>query len=290
MNENGEATMNTSKRYLQILEAPLLIPSNVKGENIGNYEQYLIEVLNASHWMKQHHKAPFRAQIIQDRGQCDTYSDQYGLDFKLIASESAMQAVSILSLQTIKEDDHSYTTVGPDNPDGHVLVTNFPNALHGKTIEDLLSIRAQATNTRGMAHDINSLLNKLETKKNLLLFFPYRFRFEKPGDKADDILTIVEAYGADFGPVLSYRSQKNMDLDTFFVFMYDYDFILCKWENNHLQFLEQLDIEVSNTFMHISQTYCDEWRERYDVILQMLNKGMSVEEIDRILSSDGATE
>ena len=87
--------MNTSTCSLRILEAPLLIPGNVKGESIGNYEQYLIEVLNASSWMKQHHKAPFRAQIIQDSGQCDSYSDQYGLDFKLIASESAMQATSM---------------------------------------------------------------------------------------------------------------------------------------------------------------------------------------------------
>ena len=283
--------MNTSTCSLRMLEAPLLIPGNVKGESIGNYEQYLIEVLNASSWMKQHHKAPFRAQIIQDSGQCDAYSDQYGLDFKLIASESAMQATSILSLQTIKNDEHSYTLVGPEKPDGRVRVTHFPHALRGKTIEELLAIRTKATKRRDMAYDINRLLNKLETKKNLLLFFPYRYRFEIPGDKTDDILTIVGKCDDGFGTVLSYRSQKFIDLDTFFVFMYDYDFILCKWENSHLHFLEQLDIEVSKTFMHISQTYCDEeWGARYDVVLQLKKHGMSDEEIDRILSSYGTTE
>ena len=81
--------------------------------------------------------------------------------------------------------------MGPEKPDGRVRVTHFPHALRGKTIEELLAIRTKAIKRRDMAYDINRLLNKLETKKNLLLFFSYRYRFEIPGDKTDDILTIV---------------------------------------------------------------------------------------------------
>ena len=278
--------MNMSKLRFEMLEAPLLIPGNVKGESIGHYEQYLIEVLNASSWMKQYHAASFHAPDSQDRGECDAYSDHYGLDCKLIASESAMQAQSILSLQTIKESDNSYSVVGPKKADSHVMVTRFPQALRGKTIEELLSIRSRATKKHGMDHDIGCFLDTIETNKNLLLFFPYKFSFEVRGDPSDDILTIVDACETDFAPSFSYRSQLHDGLDTFFVFMYDYDFVLCKWENSHLHFIEKIDIEASETFMHISQTYCLEWGERYDVILQMLNQGMSSEEIDHMLGSD----
>ncbi len=240
--------------------------------------------------MRQCHEASFHAPESQDRGECDAYSDQYGLDFKLIASQSAMQAQSILSFQTIKESDNSYSVVGPKNADGHVMVTRFPQALRGKTIDELLSIRARATKKHGIDHDIGCFLDKIETNKNLLLFFPYKFSFETPGDPSEDILTIVGACEADFAPSLSYRSKIHDGLDTFFVFMYDYDFVLCKWENNHLHFIERIDVEASETFMHISQIYCLEWGERYDAILQMLNQGMSAEEIDHMLGSDRSIE
>ena len=278
--------MNTSKLFFKMLEAPLLLPGNVKGESIGNYEQYLIEVLNASPWMKQHHKAPFHAPKSQSHGECDTYSDQYGLDFKLIASETAMQAKSILSLQTIKNSDGSYDVIESKVANGHVITTRFPQALREKSIKELLSIRSQATKKHGIEHDIGSFLDKIETNKNLLLFFPYKFSFETSGPLMDDILTIVGACEADFAPSLSYRSQVHNNLDTFFMFMYDYYFVLCKWENNQLCFIEKIDIEASDTFMHISQTFCLEWKERYDAFLQMLNQGMSVEEINQVLDSD----
>lgn len=161
--------MNTSKLRFEMLEAPLLVPDNVQGEAIGNYEQYLIEVLNASSWMRQCHEASFHAPESQARGECDAYSDQYGLDFKLIASQSAMQAQSILSLQTIKESDNSYSVVGPKKADGHVRVTRFPQALRGKTIDELLSIRARATKKHDIDHDIGCFLDTIETNKNLLL-------------------------------------------------------------------------------------------------------------------------
>ena len=38
--------------------------------------------------------------------------------------------------------------------------------------------------------------------------------------------------------------------------------------------------------MHLALTYCDEWKEKYDEVLQILREGKSSEEIDSLLSKE----
>lgn len=71
-------------------------------------------------------------------------------------------------------------------------VTRFPQALRGQTIEDLLAIRNKATKKQGIENDILNYFETLETEKNLLLFFPYLFSFEKTTDKISDTQSIID--------------------------------------------------------------------------------------------------
>ena len=50
--------------------------------------------------------------------------------------------------------------------------------------------------------------------------------------------------------------------------------------------MDSVSVEKSDTFMHLALTYCEEWSEPYDIILQMLREGKNGEEIDRLLSED----
>lgn len=112
----------------------------------------------------------------------------------------------------------------------------------------------------------------LETPKNLLLFLPYRFFFEIGGELSDDCISIAKAIGSDFGVSLRYRSDLHRQLDTYLLFLYDYSFVLCRWIDNRLDFLEAIPVEESDTFMHLALTYCEQWSEKYDVVLQELRQ------------------
>ena len=247
-----------------------MVQSVVEGDNIGNYEQYLIEIINASSWMITHFDTPFCAPARQSNGECDAYAGEYGLDFKLIASETAMQAKSIFSFREVKNKDGSWSTCAPKNKDGKIDVTRFPQALRYLKPDELPARQAQVIKKHGVDRDISNYLKKITVNKNLLLFFPFRFSFDQPGDPIEDIRTIVDCCSADFRTTLAYRSEMHPTLDTFFVFMYEYCFVLCQWITDQLIFLEAVDIENSKTFMHISQHYCDEWSERYDAFLPLL--------------------
>ena len=82
----------------RILEAPFIIKNYVNGEDKCNYEFYLTELLNNSKWIKQIHTEKFEWKEEQSNGECDACSGDYGIDFKLIASKTKLQAKSICSM------------------------------------------------------------------------------------------------------------------------------------------------------------------------------------------------
>lgn len=272
--------MNDSPLHFQLLEAPLLIKNYVAGDAACNYETYLTEIVNASSWFSAVFPALFCPPPSESHGECDTYSGEYGLDFKIIASKTAMQARSIYSFQIIRMTDGAYAFCESKGK-GSMYTTRFPQALRGQTIEQLLAIRKSATKKQGIENDIGEYLDTLEVRKNLLLFFPYRFSFEQPGDLSIDIRCIVKLCNEDFGTTLDYRAMLYPSLDTFFVFLYGYYFVLCKWSESSLRFLEAIPVERSDTFQHIALTYCDEWSQKRDVILRMIQERKTEEEVAR---------
>ena len=250
--------MNLSSLHFQLLEAPLIIRNSVKGDKSCNYEKYLLDVINHSSWFMDHFGAPFVAPENENNGQCDAYSSQYGLDFKLIASKTELQEKSIHSVQIQSLHDGVYS-YSPPKEIGEMTVTRFPQALRGQSIFELLKMRAQATKKQGIENDIAEYLNTIETKKNLLLFFPYRFYFEAPQDVADDIRTIIYLCQEDFGITLCYRENLYPELDTFFVFLYNHSFVMCKWTSGNMVYLDSVSVCNSKTFMHLVHSYCKTW-------------------------------
>jgi len=276
--------MNRSPLHFKMLEPALIIKNYVSGDAACNYETYLLEIINVSLFPSAFSKR-FSPPKNQSHGECDAYSDSYGLDFKIIASKTAMQAKSIFSPQIIKIADGEYADCEPKIK-GSIHATRFPQAIRGQSIEQLQAIRNRATDKHGIENDIREYLDTLETEKNLLLFFPYRFFYEQPGDLSADILDIVRLCNDDFGVTLDYRSKLYPTLDTYFVFLYDYYFVLCKWSKSALCFKEAIPVEESETFQHLAFTYCDEWVQKYDVILRMIQEEKTEEVVEREIDEE----
>ena len=82
---------------LRMLEAPVTVRNFVKNDPLCNYEFYMVELLNHSTEMRKLHPKEFVWQGDQAHAECDAYSGDYGIDFKLIASQSRMKASSNFS-------------------------------------------------------------------------------------------------------------------------------------------------------------------------------------------------
>lgn len=263
--------MNNSLLKLKLIEAPLIIKNYVKGDERCNYEIYITEIVNASEYFKQRFCLPFRAPASQSNGECDSYAGEYGLDYKLIASKTALQARSIFSPQ-IRIIANGHHSVGPGKCPGEITATRIAQALRGKPLDQLLQIRNSTEKRQSIDNDIRKYMLTIETPKNLLLFLPYRFFFETNGELSDDCISIAKAVESDFGVSLRYRANLRPQFDTYLLFLYDYSFVLCQWNGNRLDFLEAIPVEESDTFMHLALTYCREWAEKYDVVLQELRQ------------------
>ena len=261
--------MNTSPLSLALLEAPLLKRGFVDGEDSCNYELYLTEIINASPWMAEHYELPFIRPESESNGECDVYADdkKYGLDFKLIASKTALQARSIFSNQVTKAAD-GVTFFHPSKCSGKMKATRIAQALRGKTIEELLTIRKNTTKQQGIDNDIKEYLDTLSVSKNLLLFYPYCFKYEKPGELNDDIQTIVNEINRDFAVSLAIRAKSYPALDSFFVFLYRGRFVLCIWEKGKLSLLDVIHFEKSKIFYNLILNYCDNLSEMYSDFMQ----------------------
>ena len=259
--------MNSSLLYPYLLEAPLVKKGFVSGEKKSDCEIYITELLNASSWMAEHYSLPFVQPETESHGECDGYAGKYGLDYKLIASKTALQARSIFSLQVSKETGNVTSFLAP-KCSGGMNVTRIAQALRGQTIEELLYVQANAPKQQGVDNDIKEYMDTISVEKNLLLFFPYRFKFEEAGELLSDVQSINAGMQKDFAASLNYRARRYPHLDTYFLYLYDYCFALCQWENGCLMLLEIIPVEKSETFLHLALSYCNEWSEKYDGYLK----------------------
>ena len=263
--------MNNTSLTFQLLEAPLIIKNYVKSDPVCNYEIYITEIINSSIWMKNHYELPFTRPVSESNGECDVYANKYGLDYKLIASKTALQGRSIFSV-SVERIAKGVVSFGSSKNTGSMEITRLPQALRKKTIEELKIIHQTEYKKQCIDNDIHDYLDTIATKKNLLLFFPYRFQFNKAGILNEDVKAVISCIQDDFGESFRYRESLNPGHDTFFLTIYDYYFVLCSWNNNALSLLDIIPVEESESFMHLALDYCDGWSEKYDIILQEIRK------------------
>ena len=76
----------------KLLPAPYIIKNFVGGEDNCNYEIYLLELLNSSAWFSAHYPGGFTKPSSESHGECDAINQIYQIDFKLLASKTALQA------------------------------------------------------------------------------------------------------------------------------------------------------------------------------------------------------
>ena len=246
---------------LKMLAAPVTVKNYVKNDPLCNYEFYMVELLNHSHEMRKHHPQAFVWQGDQAHAECDAYSGDYGIDFKLIASQSRMKATSNFSSQyTLLPNGVTLTHESKASfldREKEMTVTRMHVALRQTSLEDLERIRSN-TDLLPYEKDIQVFLKKLETKKNLLLFYPYEYSFTDNQHPKNEIEVLTKALQNDFVSAFRYRSKVLPDFETYLTTVYYNDFVLFKIVDNQLDLMDIVSGNDCPTFKHL-RSYEDIW-------------------------------
>lgn len=240
-----------------MLPAPLIITDFVHGEDTCNYELYLLELINTSKWFFLKYPEGFQKPVSEAHGECDAINKNYQLDFKLLASKTALQAKSILSPQIYTEN--GVTRFCTSKADTNIQATRIFAAFRSLSLSDLIELRNSDVKKYGIENDVCTALRIFETKKNLLLFFPYKFAFEKPHLYNEALKSITEALNHDFRTAFLFRNQYANGYDTFLTCIYKEGFLIYRVYDEELQLCDSVATNDIKTFTRLLDDYGDWW-------------------------------
>ncbi|HEL0009365.1 TPA: hypothetical protein TUL06_002144 [Streptococcus equi subsp. zooepidemicus] len=239
----------------KLLPAATIIKNFVDGEPDCNYEIYLLELLNNStHFLKKGGSC-FSAPSDESHGQCDAISKDYDIDFKLLSSSTRLQASNLFSYGISNLGNGITAITESKKKTGEIKATQIHVAFQTKDVAELIQLKEDFQNSRkhGIEKDIINVLNTLEKKKNIMLFFPYTCELEGylETENLDDI--IVSELNYYFNSLFAYRSLKMKEFDTYFVTIFQKRFYIFSIQDDTLNLVEKIDCVLLPTFIKLKK-------------------------------------
>ena len=109
----------------------------------------------------------------------------------------------------------------------------------------------QQRKSLSLEDDILNVLNTIETPKNLLLFFPYKFYIEKESDLDKLTFIIKDALENDFIELAKYRSHTVPHFETYIVTECNNFFILFTFNPTGFEYIERISINKLPTYIKL---------------------------------------
>ena len=248
--------MNKKELYYSSLEPVLIVKDFVKGDKNCNYENYLLELINKSRYFSNKFNCrPFVKPLKEDNGECDCYCGDYGLDFKLVLSQTHMQAKRELSFQISILGKGMIATCSPRRQNESMSVSRLHVALRNSTLDYLNEIKQGNFKYGTAEYDLQAYLNLLETNKNLFLFVPLRFYYKERISEEEAILEINNAVVKEYEKSLAYRKQYVKDKDTYLAIIYNESLLVYENIGDKFIFKESIDLNKSATYSELEFTY-----------------------------------
>ena len=251
--------MENEALMMRLLPASLVIKGFVSGAADCSYERYMMEFVNASGFFRSKSAGElYNAPESEAHGECDCISQRYQMDFKLIAGKTAMQARSLLSnRETI--DSQGVRVTGAPRAEGPLQAVRIHAALRNRTLDMLRALRENPPKGRGVGNDLYELLKTLETRKNLLLFFPYELYFRKECDFSDGLARIQEILSDDFQCAMQYRRQAAAEFDTYMAFIYRRNLVFMQGINQRFCCVDCVGLKESSVYQRLAGFGKDVW-------------------------------
>lgn len=232
-----------------ILPSEFLIRGFIRNEPDCNYEKYMLEFINESTYFRnKSENKKYAFPNSEEKGQCDCISEKYQLDFKLIASKTILHAKSILFPRKNVINEGIVVTESPKVQGKTMEGTRIHAAIRSCNYEMLCELRQNVSKVQGVENDIYELLETMETQKNLMLLFPYKFTFDKEYKFIEGVSQIQRALSNDFQYVMQYRNYVADGYDTYVAFIYDNRIVFMEEKDNDFVYIDNVELIKSSVY------------------------------------------
>ena len=239
----------------KMLDAPLIIHGFVNDEPKCNYERYMTELLNCSaFFMNKTGGEKLCWNEKQDHGECDATTSIYSIDYKLLTTNSSLQAK--------RETRGSITKIG----DGCIAfgIGRLPAgekftyirtvaALRSYSLEELEMISAGSKDN--VEKNVSMILKNVRTKKNLLLFYPYIMSFSEPHTFRDGCKSIENAFNEDLNQIRLYRELNAPGFETYICTIYENKLLIFENEGKQWALQDSVDMMTSEIYKDLYYSY-----------------------------------
>ena len=246
--------MINEKVVIEEIPAAVILNKFITGEEDSNYEIFLLEYVNQSKYFQEksmHEK--YVSPKSESNGECDAISSHYKMDFKLLSSASYLQALRMTS-NSVTNAIPGVTLYGVPRTIGVEYTATWTHVLFRfKKLDDLLTIRCNEDNIvpKTDDYDVLNILKTMETKKNLLLFFPYKFSIDGKIEFDTMAKWIGNFLGNDFQELSRYREKVTEGFETYILTEYNKHFLLYSISSSGFEFLESFKASLLPTYQKL---------------------------------------
>lgn len=235
--------MNDVKDILRkSLPAAVLRDNYIRGMKYS-YEEYLVDFLNNSRLCFDKGNERFIRIKEQAHGEPDVSNSNYEIDFKIFADSNHIFGVRNYSHGiVIKHEGVVFHT--ESKKQGSIKFYDLINLIRNKK-KDFFEKEIYTSGETYKA--LVDFMNKIVIEKNLLLFLPFQYYFEKMDTGLAIAKIIAECIARDFEELVSYRREKTHK-DTFIGFISKDKFILINDAKGFLSFYDLVDTKNSELY------------------------------------------
>lgn len=245
----------------QIMPATVLLNNFISNEQDSNYELFLLEYLNQSHYFQgKSNSQMYKKPISESNSEPDAISSSYTIDFKLLATTTYLRGLR-LACPCVSVPCKGVTAYGPPRETGSEFrVGQIHNIFKDLSLEKLVTFRKNhnSVNSLNDEADILNVLTTVETQKNILLFFPYKITLNIDVEKIDPIEIISKELENCFLSLLRFR-EKTTKFETYLLTEYNESFLLFSFKNGNIQYLESVKTQKLPTYIKLLN-YSDQFR------------------------------
>ncbi|MCR8968239.1 hypothetical protein [Streptococcus zalophi] len=233
------------------MPAAVILNNFVENETRSNYELFLLEYLNQSDFFqtKSNHK-PYHRPESESNSEWDALSDNYSIDFKLLASPSLLRGLRLKSKQISVSEVGIITYSAPRNINDDIRYSELHALIRPLKLNDIIAIRNQSENIKQYSYEyeISNVLKTVETQKNILLLFPKRFIFEETISFDEAVMIIGEALKNDFDELSRYREIKANRFEAYLLAEFNDHFLLYSFNPDGFELIESFDSKQLVTY------------------------------------------